>query len=32
MVMDSIPAEEQCVCEPKVEIDGKQYPPKAKLL
>ncbi|KUJ18606.1 uncharacterized protein LY89DRAFT_642993 [Mollisia scopiformis] len=28
-VMDSIPAEERCTCEPKVEKDGKQYPPKA---
>merc|ERR1712193_528279 len=29
-VMDSIPEEERCVCEPKVEVDGKKYPPKAK--
>jgi hypothetical protein len=26
-IMDSIPAEEQCECAPKVEKDGKEYPP-----
>ncbi|OAA79721.1 hypothetical protein LEL_03207 [Akanthomyces lecanii RCEF 1005] len=30
MVMDTIPEEERCACEPKVERDGKQYPPMAK--
>ena len=30
MVMDSVPEEERCTCEPKVERDGKQYPPMAK--
>jgi hypothetical protein len=30
MVMDNIPDEERCTCEPKVERDGKAYPPKAK--
>lgn len=29
MVMDSIPENERCGCEPKVEKEGKQYPPKA---
>lgn len=29
-VLDSIPEEDRCVCEPKVERDGKQYPPMAK--
>ncbi|KAM3481081.1 hypothetical protein MY8738_004619 [Beauveria namnaoensis] len=30
MVMDSIPEEERCACDPKIERDGKQYPPMAK--
>lgn len=30
MVMDTIPEDERCICEPKVERDGKAYPPKAK--
>lgn len=29
-VMDSIPESEWCTCEPKVEKDGKQYPPKSE--
>lgn len=29
MVMDAIPENERCGCEPKVEKEGKQYPPKA---
>lgn len=29
-VMDTIPAEEWCTCEPKVAKGGKDYPPKAK--
>ncbi|PVH79128.1 hypothetical protein DL98DRAFT_516333 [Cadophora sp. DSE1049] len=28
-VMDNVPAEERCTCEPKVDFGGKQYPPKA---
>ncbi|KAL7927638.1 hypothetical protein ACQKWADRAFT_9332 [Trichoderma austrokoningii] len=28
-VLDSIPEESRCACEPKVERDGKQYPPMA---
>ncbi|PWY86747.1 hypothetical protein BO70DRAFT_333163 [Aspergillus heteromorphus CBS 117.55] len=28
-VMDRIPDAERCTCEPKVERDGKEYPPKA---
>ncbi|KAJ5604902.1 hypothetical protein N7510_010056 [Penicillium lagena] len=28
-VMDSVPESERCACEPKVEKDGKMYPPKA---
>jgi hypothetical protein len=27
--MDSIPEEDRCTCEPKVEVEGKMYPPKA---
>ncbi|EKD20676.1 hypothetical protein MBM_01358 [Drepanopeziza brunnea f. sp. 'multigermtubi' MB_m1] len=27
-VMDAIPAAERCTCEPKVKVDGKEYPPK----
>jgi hypothetical protein len=27
-VMDSIPEEERCTCGPKVEFQGKEYPPK----
>ncbi|KAH6606539.1 hypothetical protein Trco_005692, partial [Trichoderma cornu-damae] len=29
-VLDSIPEEEWCACEPRVERDGKEYPPMAK--
>jgi hypothetical protein len=29
-VLDSVPADERCVCEPQVEFNGKKYPPKAK--
>ncbi|KAJ5675666.1 hypothetical protein N7462_008563 [Penicillium macrosclerotiorum] len=28
-VMDSVPEDERCACDPKVEKDGKMYPPKA---
>jgi hypothetical protein len=28
MVMDSIPATDWCSCAPKVEKEGKEYPPK----
>ncbi|KAL5042075.1 hypothetical protein BDW71DRAFT_211533 [Aspergillus fruticulosus] len=27
-VLDAVPESERCTCEPKVERDGKQYPPK----
>ncbi|XMA20713.1 hypothetical protein WAI453_013504 [Rhynchosporium graminicola] len=27
-VMDRISDEERCTCEPKVDFEGKQYPPK----
>jgi hypothetical protein len=30
MVMDNIPEDQRCACEPKVEINGQQYPPMAK--
>ncbi|KAM3499708.1 hypothetical protein MY10362_007061 [Beauveria mimosiformis] len=30
MVMDAIPEQERCACDPKIERDGKQYPPMAK--
>ncbi|KAI0404926.1 hypothetical protein F4802DRAFT_597603 [Xylaria palmicola] len=26
----SVPADELCTCGPKVEVDGKEYPPRAK--
>lgn len=29
MVMDQVPEQDRCGCEPKVEKDGKLYPPKA---
>ncbi|KAI5465975.1 hypothetical protein BGZ63DRAFT_420502 [Mariannaea sp. PMI_226] len=29
MVLDSIPEEELCVCEPKIDVHGKAYPPMA---
>jgi hypothetical protein len=28
-VLDSVPADQLCTCEPKVEVEGKKYPPKA---
>ncbi len=28
MVMDDIPQSEWCTCNPKTEVDGKEYPPK----
>ncbi|KAL2214932.1 hypothetical protein M432DRAFT_643160 [Thermoascus aurantiacus ATCC 26904] len=28
-VMDQVPEQDRCRCEPKVEKDGKLYPPKA---
>lgn len=28
-VMDQVPEQDRCQCEPKVEKDGKLYPPKA---
>ncbi|KAN0104142.1 hypothetical protein V8E51_009887 [Hyaloscypha variabilis] len=27
-VMDSIPSSQRCTCEPKIERDGKKYPPQ----
>ncbi|KAL1306887.1 hypothetical protein AAFC00_005533 [Neodothiora populina] len=30
-VMDQIPESERCTCEPKVEREGKKYPPKAEM-
>ncbi|KAI0136303.1 hypothetical protein BJ170DRAFT_6267 [Xylariales sp. AK1849] len=29
-VLDNISTDQWCTCEPKVEKDGKKYPPKAK--
>lgn len=29
MVMDSVPEDERCTCEPKVDVGGTKYPPKA---
>jgi hypothetical protein len=29
-VMDTIPSEDRCTCEPKVEKEGKEYPPMAE--
>ncbi|KAK4043947.1 hypothetical protein C8A01DRAFT_31820 [Parachaetomium inaequale] len=29
-VFADIPEDERCICEPKVEKDGKEYPPQAK--
>ncbi|KAK7421913.1 hypothetical protein QQX98_001907 [Neonectria punicea] len=28
-VLDSVPVEDRCACEPKVDIGGKAYPPMA---
>ncbi|KAI0969981.1 hypothetical protein F4678DRAFT_437234 [Xylaria arbuscula] len=30
MVLDSVPADKLCTCEPKVVLGGKEYPPQAK--
>lgn len=30
MVMDGVAASDRCTCEPKIEKDGKSYPPMAK--
>ncbi|ORY07514.1 hypothetical protein BCR34DRAFT_489429 [Clohesyomyces aquaticus] len=30
-VMDSVPHEKWCTCEPKVEKGGKEFPPKGEL-
>ncbi|KAM7205046.1 hypothetical protein V8F33_001287 [Rhypophila sp. PSN 637] len=30
-VFASIPEDQRCTCEPKVEVDGKKYPPQAKM-
>ncbi|KAI1493733.1 hypothetical protein F5X96DRAFT_666488 [Biscogniauxia mediterranea] len=29
-VLDRIAADEWCTCEPKVEVNGTKYPPRAK--
>ncbi|ORY62270.1 uncharacterized protein BCR38DRAFT_486543 [Pseudomassariella vexata] len=29
-VLDQLPVENWCTCEPKFEVDGKKYPPKVK--
>jgi len=29
-VLDSVPETARCICQPKVERDGKQYPPQGK--
>ncbi|KAF2478506.1 hypothetical protein BDY17DRAFT_258841 [Neohortaea acidophila] len=29
-IMDSVPENERCQCEPKTTVDGKSYPPKAE--
>jgi hypothetical protein len=29
MVMDAISPEQRCTCEPRIERDGKEYPPMA---
>lgn len=28
-IMDKVPVEERCTCEPKIEKEGKEYPPMA---
>ncbi|OTB03098.1 hypothetical protein M426DRAFT_12920 [Hypoxylon sp. CI-4A] len=30
-VLDQIPQQEWCTCAPKVEVNGKEYPPKAQI-
>lgn len=30
MVLDSVPADQLCTCEPKFVLNDKEYPPKAK--
>ncbi|KAI2622908.1 hypothetical protein GGS26DRAFT_593756 [Hypomontagnella submonticulosa] len=29
-VMDNVAPEDWCICKPKVEVDGKEYPPTTK--
>ncbi|KAI1386983.1 uncharacterized protein F4822DRAFT_331588 [Hypoxylon trugodes] len=29
-VLDHVPTEDWCTCKPKVEVNGKEYPPMAK--
>ncbi|KAK4140044.1 uncharacterized protein C8A04DRAFT_15301 [Dichotomopilus funicola] len=31
-VMDSVPKDEWCTCEPKVEKSGREYPPAGSVL
>ena len=28
-VLDAVPADQWCTCEPRVDVGGKKYPPKA---
>ena len=30
-VFANVPEDEWCTCEPKTEVDGKRYPPQAKM-
>ncbi|KAI0204733.1 hypothetical protein F4808DRAFT_308136 [Astrocystis sublimbata] len=30
MVLDAVPADQLCTCQPKFVSNGKEYPPKAK--
>ncbi|KAI1456929.1 hypothetical protein F4805DRAFT_458317 [Annulohypoxylon moriforme] len=30
-VLDNISPEDWCTCEPKVSVDGKEYPPKGQV-
>ena len=30
-VFSNVPEDQWCTCEPKVEVNGKQYPPAAKV-
>ena len=31
MVMDNYPSSQWCECKPKVEVEGKEYPPKGPM-
>ncbi|KAF1357001.1 hypothetical protein BDV97DRAFT_287320 [Delphinella strobiligena] len=30
-VMDNLPENQRCTCEPRTEVDGKKYPPKGEM-